>query len=208
MKKGDIILLIIALTALIISLAWVKDYKPPVEPAGEIIITEPPAVEVKAAVKAPVVTAEPERVTNEEITTTEYQDLLEGTEQAQEQTAETEMDSQGEDELYIPADGSGEDGDPGRGLYLGNWVITAYCPCEECCGSWAYGATASGVMPQAWHTVAVYDLPFGTEIYIDGLGTFTGEDRGVGEMWVDVFVDSHDEALAFGMQEREVYLVE
>ena len=90
--------------------------------------------------------------------------------------------------------------------YLGDWTITFYCPAECCCGQWAWGATASGVMPTAWHTVAA-DLPFGTQLYVDGLGYFVVEDRGVSGAWLDVFVNTHDEALANGMQCRSVYLV-
>jgi 3D (Asp-Asp-Asp) domain-containing protein len=61
-------------------------------------------------------------------------------------------------------------------------------------------------MPAPWYTVAS-DLPFGTILYIDGLGTFEVQDRGVGGAWIDVFVGSHEEALANGLQTRAVYIV-
>lgn len=91
--------------------------------------------------------------------------------------------------------------------YLGDWTISFYCPCEICCGSWAYGATASGVMPTAWHTVATDGLEFGTILYVDGLGTFEVQDRGTEYGWLDVFVSDHGEALANGLQTRAVYIV-
>ena len=65
---------------------------------------------------------------------------------------------------------------PAMHLY-GNCRITFYCPCSACCGSWG-NATASGAMPQANHTVACGDLPFGTRLLIDGQ-EYVVEDRGV-----------------------------
>lgn len=91
---------------------------------------------------------------------------------------------------------------------LGAWTITFYCPCAECCGPWATGCTASEVAATPWHTIATDQFDFGTEIYIEGLGYFVVEDRGVEGAWIDVFVSNHQEALDLGMQTREVYLVE
>lgn len=91
---------------------------------------------------------------------------------------------------------------------LGVFTITFYCPCEICCGEWATGCTASGVLATEWHTVATSErFPFGTKLYIDGLGYFTVEDRGVGDNCIDVFVNDHDEALNYGLQYMDVYLV-
>lgn len=89
--------------------------------------------------------------------------------------------------------------------YLGDWTISFYCNCSQCCGSWSGGPTASGAMPQAWWTCATGDLPFGTILYVDGLGEFEVQDRGTGYGWLDVFVGSHDEALANGLQYRSVW---
>jgi len=92
---------------------------------------------------------------------------------------------------------------------LGVFTITFYCPCEICCGEWATGCTASGVLATEWHTVATGErFPFGTRLYIDGLGYFTVEDRGVDDNCIDVFVNDHDEALNYGLQYMDVYLVE
>ena len=90
--------------------------------------------------------------------------------------------------------------------YLGVWTTTAYCPCEICCGVWATGCTASGVMATPSHTVACGSLPFGTQVMIDGV-IYTVEDTGVEGEWIDIFFDSHDEASAYGLQYKEVYLV-
>ena len=89
--------------------------------------------------------------------------------------------------------------------YYGNCRITFYCPGPCCCGSWAYGATASGEMPAAGWTVANGDLPFGTHVLIDGQ-EYCVTDRGVGGDQFDVFVDTHDEALARGLYYTDVYV--
>lgn len=89
--------------------------------------------------------------------------------------------------------------------YLGEWTTTAYCPCEICCGQWATGCTASGVMATPDHTVACGILPFGTKVMIDGI-VYTVEDLGVDGEWIDIFFASHEEALKYGMQQKEVYL--
>lgn len=91
--------------------------------------------------------------------------------------------------------------------YLGDWTISFYCNCWECCQVWSGGPTASGAMPSAWWTVATGDLPFGTILYVDGLGTFEVQDRGTDYGWLDIYVSSHDEALANGLQYRSVYIV-
>ena len=115
------------------------------------------------------------------------------------------------------ADGSGEAGtdeglcerpdseQPAMNLW-GVCTITHYCPCSQCCGSWAGGATASGTTPTAGRTVAA-DLPFGTRLMING-HEYVVEDRGVGGMWVDIFVNGHQEALDLGMYKAEVYIID
>ena len=86
-------------------------------------------------------------------------------------------------------------------------TITWYCPGSCCCGEWAGGPTASGVMPTPNHTVACGDLPFGTRLMIDGQ-EYVVEDTGVNGMWVDIFCSSHDEALQRGMYQSEVYIID
>lgn len=92
---------------------------------------------------------------------------------------------------------------------LGVFTVYAYCPCETCCGQWSGGPTASGVMPEEGRTVAAdWDvLPAGTEIYIDGIGWRTVEDTGSGITGnkLDLYMDSHQDALEWGVQEIEVF---
>lgn len=97
---------------------------------------------------------------------------------------------------------------PGNGSRsLGTYSLTAYCPCASCCGS-ATGITASGTRATAGRTVACNSLPFGTKISING-NIYTVEDRGgMGGNVIDIFFNSHSEALAFGRQSAEVFIVE
>lgn len=91
------------------------------------------------------------------------------------------------------------------GEYLGDWTITFYC-CGPCCNG-SYTGTASGAPLTPWHTAACTALPFGTRVYIEGVGEFTIEDTGVSGAWIDCCVGSHDEALALGMRTAAVYIV-
>ena len=89
---------------------------------------------------------------------------------------------------------------------LGTYRITHYCGCANCNGSWAGNPTASGSYPVAGRTIAMADLPFGTKVEINGQ-IYTVEDRGVPSGCVDIYVDSHSEALNSGMYYAEVRVV-
>ena len=92
---------------------------------------------------------------------------------------------------------------------LGTFTVYAYCPCETCCGQWSGGPTASGTMPEEGRTIAADwgVLPAGTEIYLDGIGWRTVEDTGSGITGdkLDLYMDSHEAALKFGVREIAVY---
>ena len=90
-----------------------------------------------------------------------------------------------------------------QGTYLGNFTLTAYCNCAQCCGT-AGNLTASGTVPAAGRTVAMAGVPFGTQLLING-NVYTVEDLGTPYGHVDIFFNSHSEALAFGLQSAEVY---
>lgn len=95
---------------------------------------------------------------------------------------------------------------PAMHLY-GNCRITFYCAGPCCCGAYASGITASGAHVQANHTVACGDLPFGTRLMIDGQ-EYVVEDRGVGAQQIDIFVNSHQEALDRGLYYTDVWILE
>lgn len=89
------------------------------------------------------------------------------------------------------------------------YVITAYCPCAKCCGK-SDGITASGVKATEGVTVAMdKSIPFGTKIYIDGVGERIVQDRGgaIKGNKIDLYFDSHQEALNFGRQTKEVTIL-
>lgn len=96
------------------------------------------------------------------------------------------------------------------GVYLGKFTLTAYCNCKKCCGKWSGGPTASGKMPKAGRTIAVDPkvIPLGSKVIINGK-TYTAEDTGskIKKKKIDIYFDSHSEALKFGVQTAKVYLV-
>ena len=61
-------------------------------------------------------------------------------------------------------------------------------------------------MPVEGRTVAMEGLDFGTKLLIDG-NIYTVEDRGTPYGHVDIYMDSHDACLDFGVQYADVYLV-
>lgn len=97
----------------------------------------------------------------------------------------------------------------GGTISLGEFKLTAYCACSKCCGKWAGSPTASGVMPQANHTIAVDTsvIPFGTKVLING-NTYVAEDTGSGINGnkIDIYFNSHQDALNFGVQYKEVFV--
>lgn len=94
-------------------------------------------------------------------------------------------------------------------LDLGEFELTAYCSCSECCGKWADGITATGTKATAGRTIAVDEdvIPYGYEVIING-HTYVAEDCGgaiIGKR-IDIYFDSHSEALEFGRQTANVLL--
>lgn len=88
------------------------------------------------------------------------------------------------------------------------YKITAYCPCSKCCGK-ATGRTASGTTATAGRTVAASSkFAFGTKLNIGG-HIYTVEDRGgaVNGNKIDIFVNTHSEALQWGVKYMTVSVV-
>ena len=99
--------------------------------------------------------------------------------------------------------------------YAGTFTVTAYSADYKCCGKRPghpdYGITASGTTATEGITVASdwSVLPAGTEIYLDGIGYRTVEDRGSGieGQDLDLFFEDYDTAVNFGVQTLDVWIV-
>ena len=92
--------------------------------------------------------------------------------------------------------------------YLGEYTLTAYCACEKCCGKWSkYKKTASGTTPEEGRTVACVSLDFGTVININGEDYIVEDTGHLKDNQIDIYFESHQEALEFGRQKGEVYLI-
>ena len=164
-------------------------------------------IQQKEAEEAEQAAAQAEEAQNDEdygydasTDTTETSSSSTSTEVVTEEVEEEESYEAPEEET---TDTSENTSSSGQGTYLGNFVLTAYCNCAQCCGT-AGNATASGAMPTAGHTVAMAGVPFGTQLLINGT-VYTVEDLGTPYGHVDIYFDSHAEALSFGLQYADVY---
>ena len=110
----------------------------------------------------------------------------------------------------------------GRLLSIGEFDLTAYCSCEKCCGVWAknrpvdemgneivYGASGNRLFANRSVAVDPSVIPYGMELVIDGL-RYAAHDCGgaIKGNRIDVYFDSHEEALQFGRQTKTVYVEE
>lgn len=91
---------------------------------------------------------------------------------------------------------------------LGEFVISHYCDCKRCTDD-GDGITASGTKATAGRTIAADPdvLPMGSVVIIDG-HTYTVEDVGgaIKGNRIDIFMNSHEEAIKAGVKTAEVYL--
>lgn len=100
--------------------------------------------------------------------------------------------------------------EPLEQISLGEFAITHYCACSRCCGK-SDGVTATGTQATAGRTIAVDPkvIPLGTEVIIDGQ-SYIAEDTGraIKGNKIDIFCESHEEAINRGRITREVFVKE
>jgi len=96
--------------------------------------------------------------------------------------------------------------EPGN-AFLGWRIITAYSSCPEETDDTPF-ITASNQHVRKG-IIATNELPFGTKVIIEGLGEFEVQDRTNSRYGyrVDIWMSSKAEALNFGRQTREIYVL-
>lgn len=91
-------------------------------------------------------------------------------------------------------------------------VLTAYCPCYQCCSIWSpeytgeESHTYTGTTPVAGRTVSVDPdiIPLGATVVING-HEYIAEDTGnfSGNV-IDIYFDNHEDALNFGRHVQQI----
>ncbi len=104
---------------------------------------------------------------------------------------------------------------------LGEFTLTAYCPCEKCCGKWArnrpkdetgkpivYGASGERLINGLSVAVDPRLIPYGTSILLDGQKAVAHDcGAAIKGKRIDVYFDSHEDALKFGLKRANVQIV-
>ena len=108
-----------------------------------------------------------------------------------------------------------------EGINLGSFTLTAYCSCVQCCGQYAinrpvdengveivYGSTGTRLIAGVSIAVDPRVIPYGSKVVINGR-TYIAHDTGGGINGnrIDVYFNNHQEALNFGVQYANVYLL-
>jgi len=97
-------------------------------------------------------------------------------------------------------------------VYLGVVEVTAYTAGYESTGKrpgdHGYRITKSGAEVKEGRTCAAVGLPFGTKLYIEGVGVRVVEDTGgLVPGQVDIFMEDVDRALEWGRQKRKAWVI-
>lgn len=93
---------------------------------------------------------------------------------------------------------------------LGKFKITYYCPCKGCSEGWDT-QTSTGAIAQEGITIAVDPkvIPYGTLLYIEGIGYRIAQDCGgaIQGQEIDVYMNRHSDIPEEGTHDADVYLI-
>ena len=177
--------------------------------ASEIAPVTEPQIQKKPVVVDFIEVTRPTEIV-EQVENTEKAEKVEKVPVKNETKAEIETQPQFEDETKPteePESESESESEPEL-KSLGRFKLTAYCACSKCCGK-SDGITASGTKAKQGRTIAVDPklIPYGTKVVINGR-TYVAEDCGgsIKQNRIDVFFNSHKDALNFGVQHAEVFI--
>lgn len=97
-------------------------------------------------------------------------------------------------------------------VYMGDFDITYYCNEKKhhICNDGS-SKTSTGNKPLVGRTIAVSPdvIPYGSQVYIEGYGWYVAEDcgGGVDGNHIDMLVETHEEALALGRDNEDVWIL-
>lgn len=104
---------------------------------------------------------------------------------------------------------------------LGEFRVTAYCPCGKCCGKWAYnrptdergdkivmGASGARLIDGVSIAVDPSVIPYGSTVIMDG-AEYIAHDCGgaIKGNSIDIYFDDHDSATEYALRYVDVYVV-
>ncbi len=136
-----------------------------------------------------------------------------------------ELEVKDEEKKLVRYKDLAEDNPPSEYVKAVEVSATAYCLCKKCCGktpdSPNYGQTCSGlkIVPGSGVKVIAVDpsiIPLNSKVYVEGLngawdyGHAVAADTGsaIKELKIDLYMDTHEEALEWGRRKVKVYLLD
>ena len=104
------------------------------------------------------------------------------------------------------------DGGYNEKVLIGDFTVTAYCPCDKCCPGTSDGLTYTETIATEGRTLAVDPevISLGSIVEVNGVN-YVAEDIGGGAVkgkHVEIYFNDHNEALEWGKQLLPVYMVE
>ena len=123
--------------------------------------------------------------------------------------------------IEIESDKDGDTNQAVKPVSLGEFKLTAYCSCKKCCGKWADNRPvdkngneivcgAIGERLKEGYSIAVDPtvIPYRTEVMING-HIYKAQDCGdaIKGNRIDVYFENHQDALKFGVQYAEVFVM-